>query len=856
MTKVQANSSIDSKNKWKRLPKWARGLIVFFATLVVLDALVYTIANVYISTHKQELLSKINEAVHKEMDGNFEVKDIDVAFWQTFPNLSVRLSDITVSDTMYYKYKKNLLELKELFVTVDPVSLLKLKPSLGRITLKGGNVYMFKAEHDYTNTYILNGKPKPENEKKSGNALSELKFKLIDVSYVFEDKKRDKKIDIYTNRLKGELNIEGEDFLIHAKLNVKVNMLGFNLEQGAFLQNANVHSDLHLTFHKAIQQIEVKDQTIKVNDTKLDVTAHFNLARPDPTYDLYIDSKKTDYQKVSKFLSEYLQEKLSIVKIENPMHVNASIVGHLLGPDTPSVELKFSAESADVTFEIASLKKSKFSGRFTNQYIPGAGYGNDNIIIIVNEMQTLLDGEIPIHLDSTSVLDFYEPILFANIVSEIPVESIDAFTGKSVNLTKGTADVKVTYFGPLYLSDTAARQINGTIQIKDAAMTYVPRGLDFDHFEATLDFVGTDLFLKNVKLNSKESSLLIEGKAVNYLSAYLDDHKKATFNFDLTSKSVNLDEFKSLLVDRKPTPTTAAAETKPVNKKHKKKVVMQYDDINKRIENVLSQSDMHFNVRVDKVHYKSFDATNISAKINLLSDSLSVQDVHVNHANGSIDLNASVSQNNPTHPFQLNAKIRDVNISDLFKGFDNFGMKALKSENITGIFSAGVNITGNITNNINLKANSLNGNVDFSLKNGGLKNFKPFLEIQKYVFKKRHLENLTIDPLTHNLLLKEGKVYITPMEIITSAIYMKFQGVYAIKEGTDLFLEVPLRNPSKDAALIAKGKSPKRNSGMVIFLRAQDDANGDVRIAWDPQKNGLVEMEHVLAAEEKADASH
>ena len=76
------------------------------------------------------------------------------------------------------------------------------------------------------------------------------------------------------------------------------------------------------------------------------------------------------------------------------------------------------------------------------------------------------------------------------------------------------------------------------------------------------------------------------------------------------------------------------------------------------------------------------------------------------------------------------------------------------------------------------------------------------------------------------------------MTINSTAINLSLSGTYAFGPGTDIGIVVPLRNPQKTADRAARGLKPKKNKGIVLYLRARDDKNGEVKIVWDPLHKG------------------
>ena len=261
------------------------------------------------------------------------------------------------------------------------------------------------------------------------------------------------------------------------------------------------------------------------------------------------------------------------------------------------------------------------------------------------------------------------------------------------------------------------------------------------------------------------------------------------------------------------------------------------------MDEALALSDMRLNIKVDKVSYRKFTASNIRAKVDLLAKGLALRDVSVNHANGTIAVNGTIDQNKANNPFNVKMNINKVNVTELFKAFENFGMDALTASNLKGRFNGDVDINGGFDDNGTFLKRSLRGNVKFRLEDGELNNFEPLMQVQKYAFKNRNLDHIQFKEIANTFDIDRGMVTIHPMEIISSAIYLRIQGVYGIEKGTDIFIEAPLRNPKKDEALLAQGKEAQRTKGLVIYLRAKDDGTGKVKLSWDPKKNGLKENE-------------
>ena len=62
---------------------------------------------------------------------------------------------------------------------------------------------------------------------------------------------------------------------------------------------------------------------------------------------------------------------------------------------------------------------------------------------------------------------------------------------------------------------------------------------------------------------------------------------------------------------------------------------------------------------------------------------------------------------------------------------------------------------------------------------------------------------------------------------------MDVEGVYGLVNGTDIALDIPLRDPGKDAEITDKEELKKRRfKGIVVHVRAHEEG-GKMKIGWN-----------------------
>ncbi len=147
-----------------------------------------------------------------------------------------------------------------------------------------------------------------------------------------------------------------------------------------------------------------------------------------------------------------------------------------------------------------------------------------------------------------------------------------------------------------------------------------------------------------------------------------------------------------------------------------------------------------------------------------------------------------------SNPFSFNAQLRNINVSKIFAAFNNFGLKSPTDKNIGGTLTADVTMDGGVNTNAQLIPGDLKGYVKFNLQNGQLTNFEPIQKISQTIFKNRNFSNIQFADL-HDLLEINGQsITVNRMEIRSSVLSMFVEGVYNMKTGPDLSIQVPLSN--------------------------------------------------------------
>jgi hypothetical protein len=255
--------------------------------------------------------------------------------------------------------------------------------------------------------------------------------------------------------------------------------------------------------------------------------------------------------------------------------------------------------------------------------------------------------------------------------------------------------------------------------------------------------------------------------------------------------------------------------------------------LNSKIDRLFDDCSAYLTIQADKLVYKKFSATKVKGRLTLTNEMIRLDNFSLSHAGGFIYVNASSKDKGSRSDLAIQSKMENVNIKELFRSFNNFGLHSLTSENISGNFSADINLTSMLDANNDLNHEANRGYVDFSLKDGRLVNFAPLVEIDNNFLQKRNLSDVSFAELKDRFDLNGNDVHINRMEIRSTAVSMYVEGVFSFANNTDLSIQVPLQGQKKDQTAAPANKGVNAKTGISVFLRAKDDNEGKLKIKYD-----------------------
>jgi len=796
------------KKKW--IKYILRTIIVCLATWLLL----LVIAFLYIKINKTQIIASLRSGIEKRISGNIRFDDLSVDLIQNFPGVSINIKNLHIRDSTADPHKKELLQVKNVYMGFGIIELLTGKKSPKYLTLTDGTIFLFEDSLSVKNWNIFRAQPQTQKN------ITVKKITLKNINAIFQDDSKYKFYNVLFEKTKCSIIDNKEQIRFEIDNRSIIKKACFNTIKGSYLRNKKWGADFKIFYDKALKKLSVHNQLVKIDRQVYRLTGDFFL-EGNPYFDLYIKTNNLSLKEAASIFPPEATKKIQQFDLSKPLQkVEAHLSGLMKYLSFPLAKISFFVKDATLGMSETHFDHCSFNGFFKNEIDSSKSRDDRNSFLQFTNVR----GEWEKNSFDSKNLTFYnliDPYLRCDIHTLFSLSQLEkAIASSRLDFNSGNGEATLSYAGPLATKTDTLYDLNGILKINDGDITYNPRNLRFKQTDIEIQFRNGDMLVKKMNTVVNDNDIRVNGTVNGFLTFFNTDPSKAVFNWNVYSPLIDISKLKSSL--RRNTAV-----------KKKQQGYSFFEKLNNKIDRLFDECNAYLNIRADKVVYKNFSAASANGNLSLTNDLIKLDDFSLLHAGGSVVLNASSKDNGNTSSLVLQSKMQNVNVRELFSSFNNFGLVSLTSKNISGNFSADINLTSMLDADNNLYKPANRGSVNFSLKNGRLENFQPLLDIDNNFLKKRNLNDISFAELKDKLELNGNDVYVDLMEIRSTAISMYVEGVYSFANKTDLSIQIPFKDmKKKDPGYIPQNKGVESKKGLGIFLRARDE-NGKLKISYD-----------------------
>jgi len=788
------------------------------AGLIALYVLALMVITIIANKEKAKFLVTINNALKENLQGDAVIKDIELNAWRHFPSIEVRLTGVSLSDTLYHR---PLLSAASISTTIGIFQMLRKNKTVNNIEVKDGVFHLFTDSTGYNNNYLLKPKKKPEGPPKeaSNNSIYIKHISVENTLVLIEDHPKNKKIEFTVNDLDADL--EKKDSILPMEVRIDCKMktgLGFDLSKGAYLENATLGGKWKLELNTASKTLSFDKMNVEINKHDFELTGAFNFAG-EQLFSIGIVTKDVQYKEAAKVVTAAIRKKLDMFDLEKPINVNGVIKGSLL-PGQPYVNMSWEVKNNVLKTPVAAFSSCSFSGNFMNEVVKDSSRNDANSRIVFTDFTGDWDG-IKLKGKEITVNDLENSTLHFNLESYCGFDALDRkFALNTIRFVNGTAELNLKYDGPLKTGREVVENVNGSLHIKNGEVQYIPRDFTFTNCSGNIYFLEDSISLQKLQCDYKGNHFEVEVNGRNIRKKLMqEDSANATLTCNVFSPAINFGDFKTLF---------ATPEKHEVKRKADK---VKFSQTSSAIDDILEKGSLQVNLKANSLKYNNLEASNVQAGILFRQHNWSITNLFINMAGGTLSAKGNIRQvNSKYHEATLSTQMKGMNVQKAFYAFDDFGQDAITSKNIRGVLNTDANIKLGINNSGNIIPSSMHGAVNFSLRDGALVNFKPIMNVKNFVLANKDLSNIKFAELKDRLEIEGDKLYISRMEIESTALSMFIEGVYGFKGNSDLLLQLPLSNLEvRDKSYVPKNIGVNGKVGPSVRVRASSGDDGKMK---------------------------
>ncbi len=766
--------------------------------------------SIYIESNKNQLLSKLKDGLSKNINGKISYSKADISVWKHFPFIGLHLYDVDLSDSL----NAPLLNMKEASIKVSVLQYFNNKTELRNLSLKNGFIHIYTDSSGYSNKYLLGSSNKDSTKPRK---LLELNNAVLEnVQIVLENRQKNKKYEAIFKELDADINTAGDVVTIELEEKAIIKGLGFNLTKGSYLKDQTFDTDIKLKYNKSKSHLSFGKSKIIINEQPYEIKGDFWLAGVG-SFKLDVETVNAPFNKLQKIFADNIYGKLQNVQIHQPIDVTAQLQGSLGYKTIPKVTAAWKVKNNTLTTSVASFTNVSFDGTFNNEYAKGSPLTDENSAIVISGFKGNWEG-IQLNGQKIIINNLVQPNFNMNLQSSTDLKSLNDKLGlRSIQFLSGNASLSFQYNGPLINDISLINKLNGNLNFTNGTIKYLPRNFTFKNCSGNIIFSEDQVRSNNMKfdLGSNKFTVNIAGTNLSGLSS--NDVSQASIQCKVYTPELNVAELKTLF----------AGKTRVAFNKKKGNIITSAG----KIDETLDHGKLQLFLNAGVVRYNNFIGHNLSGNVLFTNNDLHLSNVSINHAKGKLIVNADVKENRGKHSASANVKLQNVDVSKVFHAFDDFGQDGISHKNLNGNLTANTNVMIDIDNKGNIVPGTMNGFVDFSLKNGSLINYEPIQNIKNFVLKKRDMSNLSFAELKNKIEIKNNQVTIPRMEIQSSEIALFVEGLYDLKKkDSKIDIQVPLKGLKKrDSTYIPKNIGVNTKAGTSIYLEGKNDKNGNVK---------------------------
>jgi hypothetical protein len=733
---------------------------------------------------QDQIKAKIAKAINEKVDAKVAFEDADLSLFKSFPQANVSINKLSIvgkasfaGDTLASFETLDLqMSIKELFKSKnETMSIEGISSSTGLLNIiinKDGVGNYDIALKNQKDTLKDQSKPLALNIKEY--SLQNFKFKYTD-----QGTKLFMVLDSINHTGKGDFANNILDLDTKTTSNLSLTMDKVN-----YMNDVKISLDAVLGIDLKNTKYTFKKNTAKINELPLEFDGFIQLVEAGQQYDLTFKTPTSSFKNFLGLIPSQYSKQLDEVKTTGDFTVSGFAKGMYSETTVPRFNVDIASNNA--SFQYPDLPKAVRNIVIDAKIINENGILNDTYVNL-DKLTFAIDKDVfnakatIKNLAENALIDaeLKGTINLANLSQAYPIKLVKPLSGILVADVTTKFDMQseenskyenIKNAGSMRLSDFKYTDENGKpLTVSTAMVAFNPSRVNLQEFKA----------------NTGRTDLSVTGNLDNFYG-FLFRNQELKGNFDLKSNQIAVDDF---ITKSETTTQTAKANSEAIK--------------------IPAFLNCTLTATANTVLYDNLTLKNVSGKIAIQDQKVTLQNVKSNIFGGLIGLNGSVSTKGKVPTFNMDLNLSEVNIADTFTQLDMMKKIAPIAGIINGKLNSTIKLNGNLNSNemtpiLSTLTGDLLGQLLSTTINATNSTLLNALDSKLGFI---DLKNLNLNNLKTAISFDKGKVNIKPFNINYKDIKAKIGGSHGFDQSMNyaITFDIPAKYLGTDINnLIAK----------------------------------------------------
>jgi len=732
---------------------------------------------------KEQIKAKISKAINEKVDAKVSFADADLSLFKDFPHANVTIQKLVIinkapfeGDTLVSLGELNLkMSIKELFKGKEETM------NIDGISSKNGLINIIFNKDGLANYDIALKNNKTKDDGKSNPlSLKIQEYKIENFQFRYFDEKSKIKMTIDSLNHEGTGDFAAQKLDLDTKSTAKIVL---SMDKINYMKNVSISLDAILGIDLKNNKYTFKKNKALINQLPIELDGFIQMVDSGQEYDLTFKTPTSSFKNFLGLIPAAYSSSLENVKTTGDFTVAGFAKGLYSDTTVPKFNIKIASNNA--SFQYPNLPKSVRNIVIDTKIINETGILNDTYINL-DKLSFAIDQDVfnakanIRNITQNAIVNaaLKGTINLGNVSKAYPIKLDKPLSG----ILK--ADV-TTKFDMQSVEKSQYQNINNAGTMSLSGFNYADEnGKTMTISNALVQFNPSEVHLKQFNATTGKSDLSVTGVLENFYG-FMFRNQELKGDFFMNSKQLAVDDF-----------MTTGEETKAEAKKADAMKIPAF-------------LNCTLTAKANTVLYDNLTLKDISGKLIVKDEKVTLQNVKSSIFGGTIGLNGAVSTKGKVPIFNMDLNLNQVDIAQSFTQLDMLKKIAPIAGIINGKLNSTIKLNGNLdatelTPDLATLTGDLLGQLlsttvsaeNSTLLNALGSNLK-FIDMSK----------VNLNNLKAALTFKDGKVNVKPFDIKYQDIKATIGGTHGFDQSMNynLKFDVPAKYLGTEAnALIAK----------------------------------------------------